>query len=482
MAKRIGKGDPETNSKGGIRVALVVPRSDVPLSDFAPPLNLGYIASYLRKTLPNAEVRIFDGSTGTDPEKSIHDFKPNVVGVTATTPQAPAAYRLGDAIRKNYSGILTVMGGIHATIMAEEALKHFDVVIKGEGEKTFAQIVKRFQNTQPQHCILEGEPVENLDEIPSPAFDLINLRNYFRRGINLPNLITPIGFLVTSRGCPYRCAFCWNSFRKTKVRYFSAKRIVEEILFLRKEYGINSIFFMDDEFLINRQRIDELSALFKQYEISKWLRWGTQVRATTVTVPLLRIIKNMGCVVLSIGLESGTKRILDYLKSGSATLETNEKALDLAAQIGITTGGSFIFGTPTETLNEMKQTFNWALNHPNLSFIGISILGPFPGTKVWDLCIKKGLLPSNINYEKLWTDVSSDINTYLVSAVPRKDFIRFIKDISKTAWLISQIRSKPSIKKFLFIMGFPSVWKIIANHPQIVIKELFNIVKIKWPN
>ena len=463
-----------------MKVALIVPKCGLPLMHHVPPLNLGYLASYLRKTMPDVEVKIFDGSAGDDPEKGISDFQPSVVGITSTTSQAPAAYRLGDTIKRNWPNILTVMGGIHATVMPKEALEHFDVVVVGEGEKTFSQIVQGFQNNQPQQGIFEGEPIENLDDIPSPAFDLLNMQLYLRQGINvLPGLESPNISTVTSRGCPYRCAFCWNSSRKAKVRFSSARRIVEEILFLRDKYGINSVFFSDDEFLINTERVKELSVLFKEYGISKWLRWGCQVRARTLTIPLLEMVKDMGCVVLGVGFESGSERMLRYLKSGSATLATNEKALDMGGQVGMTMMGTFIFGTPTETLEEMKQTLNWALTHPKLKLMFVYTMTPYPGTKVWELCLRKGLLPGKVNYEILIPNASTNF-AYLVTTVPHETFIRFMNDINRIVWFVNQVRPnsrRRAIKKFVFVLGFPTGWKLLANHPRLVLQEFLNITK-----
>jgi len=465
------------SSETSLKVALIVPECDLHLSVHGAPMNLAYIASYLRKKISNVEVKIFDGSIGDNIESCIINFQPSIIGVTATTPQAPSAYRLGDTIRSRWPEILTVIGGVHASVMSQEASEHFDVVVVGEGEEVFSQIVANFRKKQLQKGILQGEPLENLDDIPSPAFDLLNMRHYLRNGIQLPTLKPPVIGMVTSRGCPYRCAFCWNSFRKAKVRYFSANRIVEEILFLRKEYGITKIYFLDDEFLINRERIEELSVLFKQSGISKWLKWACSARATTLNLPLLKRVKGMGCVLVNIGLESGNQRILQYLKSGSATVAMNEKALNIGAEAGMTMGGSFIFGTPTETLEEMKQTFNWIASHPNLKFIGISILTPYPGTKVWDYCIRKKIVTDKVNYEELIQDASPDVNTFFVTSVPHKAFIRFMKDTNDATWFMSRVRPNPSIKKFVFTMGYPSSWKILANHPILVLKELMNVTK-----
>jgi anaerobic magnesium-protoporphyrin IX monomethyl ester cyclase len=460
-----------------VRVALIVPKSNLYLSVHGPPMNLAYIASYLRKVMPNAQVKIFDGSIGVNVEKSITIFQPHIIGVTATTPQAPSAYRLGDEIRVKWPQTLTVIGGVHSSVMPQEASEHFDVVIVGEGEKKFSQVVANFVSNRAQKGILQGEPIEDLDEIPSPAFDLLNMAYYLRNGIHLPTLKPSVLGMVTSRGCPYRCAFCWNSFRKTKVRYFSAERIVEEILYLKKTYGVTQVYFLDDEFLINKERIEKLSTLFRETGISEWFRWACSARATTLNVQLLKKAKAMGCVLVNIGLESGTERVLKYLKSGSSTVSINEKALEIGAEAGMVMGGSIIFGTPTETLAEMKQTFKWIVSHPNLKFIGVSILTPYPGTNVWDYCVKHKLIVGKVNYEELIQDASPDVNTFHIASLPRKTFRRFMKDVNNATWFMSKVRPNPSIKEFLKTMGYTASWKTLATHPALVLRELQNVVK-----
>lgn len=459
-----------------LKVALVVPKCGVPL--VAPPMSLTYIAAYLRKTLPNVEIKIFDCAVGDDPEKGILELQPDVVGITANTLQASAAYFLGDTIKRRWPNILTVIGGVHPTVMPREALDHFDIVVVGDGEKTFSQIVQKLQQGQPQRGILEGLPAENLDEIPSPAFDLIKVKHYLGvRPADFPNLKPPTMGLITSRGCPYQCAFCWNSHRKTKVRYHSAERIVEEILFYRKEYDINSVFFGDDEFLINSKRIRELSVLFKKHGISKWLKWGCNTRATTVTIPLLRTIKDMGCVILMVGLESGTNRMLQYLKAGSATLAANEKALMMADQVGIMMGGNFILGTPTETFEEMRQTINWAMTHTKLKLMFFNMLTPYPGTSVWDLCKKKQLLPEKVDYERLSPALYSPEKMYFIATIQKRAFVKLIKDVYDILFFINQVRPNPSVKVFAFMLKFPAFWKALIFDPRIIFRELLNVVK-----
>jgi anaerobic magnesium-protoporphyrin IX monomethyl ester cyclase len=467
------------DSSEHLKVALIVPKTNLYLSIHGAPMNLAYIASYLRKTVSNVEIKIIDGSIIDSVEQEIITFQPKIIGVTATTPQAPSAYRLGDTIRSKWPEILTVFGGIHASVLPEEAAEHFDIVVVGEGEKTFSQIVVDFEKNQTKKGIIQAEPLENLDDIPSPAFDLLDMPLYLKNGINLPTLKPPVLGMVTSRGCPYHCAFCWNSFRKTKVRYFSAKRIVEELKFLKNTYGVTQVYFLDDEFLINNERIEELSVLFKETGISKWFRWACSARATTITPELITKVKEIGCVLVNIGLESGNERILNYLKAGSANVATNEKALEIGTQAGMTMGGSFIFGTPTETLDEMKETFKWILTHPNLKFVGVSILTPYPGTKVWDYCVENKIINGKVDYEKLIQDASSDVNTFFIASIPKQTFVKFMKQVNQTTWFLSRIRPNPSLKNSLITLIFPTTWKILFRYPRLTLNELFHSSKKK---
>ncbi len=140
--------------------------------------------------------------------------------------------------------------------------------------------------------------------------------------------------------------------------------------------------------MINIKRIKELSALFKQYGIAKWLKWGCQARARTINSDLLKTIKEMGCVAISVGMESACPKTLDYLKNGSATIADNQKALEIADSCGIAMGGSFILGTPNETLQEMYQTVNYCWSNPKLKYFGFGVLTPYPNTEVGKIALK----------------------------------------------------------------------------------------------
>ena len=449
---------------------MVVPNSTKRFNDNCPPLNLAHIASYLRLKHPEVEVRLLDGMIS-DVYPLIEKYKPDVLGLTAVTPQAPEAYRLADWIRENRYAKLVVMGGVHASVLPMEALEHVDVVVRGFGELAFCSIIEAFGNGKEIPKVIQGTLPERLDDLPSPDFKLVNLRNYLQHGPPFPGLDYPIMSLVTARGCPFRCPFCHNSSRTYKVSYFSAERVVSEILYVHNRFGVTSFFFNDDEFLFNVKRLKELAVLFKKHGIDKWIKWGCQARVKTLTVPVLKLAKRMGCKIISPGFESGNPRSLKYLKCGTTTLEDNARAIRLAKEVGIMLGGSFIYGLPDETLAEMKMTFQWILDHEGLVTIGTNTLIPYPGTEVWELCMKLGLLPEKVDYERL-VPTYLPHKTYIVNrVVPPKAFIQFMITTSRMGRIITYARFK-GLRGFLSWCRKPVWWWAWLKHPRMMIKIL----------
>ncbi len=458
-----------------VKVALVIPESNILLSDACAPFNLGYLASYLWKNVPNTVVRIFDGVVHKNIRSKIIDWQPDIVGITATTPQAPFAYELAESLRRTLQSVI-VIGGIHATVMPEEALSHCDCVVKGEGELALVDIVQKYKNHAMkavlENPIIDGKYIENLDEIPSPAFGLIDMREYLKHGPAFSGLENPIMNMLTSRGCPFRCPFCHNSFRRYKPRYFSAQRIVDEIVFFIAEYGIKSVWFSDDEFFANKERLRELAVLFERYGVNKQIVWGCQARAKSINPEILQLAKSMGCVVISIGFESASPRVLDFLKCGTTTVEDNERALRLAKEAGVTMGGSFIFGIPGETSDEMNQTFKWIEDNWDLKFMGVNTIIPYPKTKIWDICKEKGLLPENVDYARLVPTVTPK-DTYIVNdMVDPEEYSAFIIDIHRRASILTQTRLNPSLKHFLKNAKMKRWWWLWLKHPYFMAKVL----------
>ena len=445
-----------------MKVALVNPKAPSNCNDTCPPLGLGYLAAYLKKTVSDVEVKLFDGAI-VDVENELSLFQPNIVGITATTPLAPEMYRLADMLKRNSPNVLVVLGGVHVSALPQEALEHADYVIKGEGEISFVKIVQSCAKpATPQ--IVEGEVSADLNIYPCPDYELLNMPIYLKKpSWLLPYMTAPIACVITSRGCPYRCAFCYNSGRQSKVRYFSAERICEEIIFLHEKYGVSNFSFVDDEFIINTPRLKELAQLFKDRGVLEWIKWGCQARVTSITPKLLELIEGMGCVFVVPGFESFTPRVLDYLKQGSVKVSDMEKTVSMFRNSKVSLGGNFIFGTPGETLKEMQQTFRFYITHPEFKFMSANILTPYPGTKVWNDTTKK---PDN--YADLVATDSSG-KCYTVTTIPKDKFFRFIVDSHRIIRIVMAVRHTPNLKTFLVLAKRKIWWYLWLKYPKVML-------------
>lgn len=464
-----------------IKVALVNPKGGKNISSASPPYNLAYLASYLKKYSQNTKIIIIDGLAGQDIKKELLDFKPDVIGITATTPVILSAYQIADFSKQNLKDSLIIIGGVHASTMPEEALKHVDIVIVGEGEIAMLEIIKKFgQKQKITEKIITRPYIKDLDTIPSPAWHLIDMEFYIdckdntAKTIPYAPLMARAITLLTSRGCPYRCIFCHNSWRATPTRYYSAKRVVKEIEYLHKTYGIDSVFFADDEFLANQPRVEEICRLINRKKLNKKIIWGCQARSDTICrlgLKNLKLIKNAGCTMISIGMESGSQRILDILKNKSTTVQHNKEAAILCHQAGLSVSGSFMLGLPSETKQDMLKTYQFIQeNQDYIDFIGTGITTPYPGTKLWQWCVKENLIPNNIDYSNLCPDPRFDLPDWRIfcQTMPKNEFRSLFKKINQKA---AQITTIHNIMKGNFSMR--KLIRIIIKHPFYSSKYFF---------
>lgn len=375
------------------KVVLINPGLDNKWASPHPPLNLGYIASYLEAN--GIEARIVDELAGQDVSKELQRLRPDIVGITATTPLALDAYRVANITRK--MGILTVMGGTHASIMTEEALNNVDIVVIGEGERAMLDIVKGEKSR-----IVKAPYFKNLDELPEPAWHLMDMEFYLtcqkRIPVNHLRLFPSekrIAALITTRGCSYACIFCYNSWRDTPIRFHSAERIFSTIRCLMERYSADTFFFIDDDLMFNKNRFKRLCNLIIENGLS--LLWGCQSSANTIDKEILQLAKKAGCFQVNFGFESGSQRILNILKKGKFTIEKNARAVKLCKEAGLRSWATFMVGNPTETIDDIKATFNFIKNN-HIDGVGIHITTPFPGTELWNWCKEHNLIPEKIDW------------------------------------------------------------------------------------
>lgn len=262
-----------------VEVSLVTPPRRVNL--LIPPLSLMYIAAYLKKH--KIKTNIIDIKT--DPYKpfdrrtvintiilKIKESKPKIIGITCLTTEVKEVLELSKSLKQQHDAAI-VVGGLQPTLCPHEFLYKgtpVDYVVIGEGEETMLELTQKITNNQDithikgiayfKEKLIVTEPrpyIKNLDNLPFPAYELIDMDYYTRPNIRA---IRPIFlsqfFVFTGRGCPYNCRFCCNStIWKRKVRFMDYKKVVDKIEYLVKNYSIDGVYIYDDTFTLNSERV-----------------------------------------------------------------------------------------------------------------------------------------------------------------------------------------------------------------------------------
>ena len=397
----------------------------------APPLGLVSLAGAVRDI---AEVKIIDaearGLTEEETIEEIDTFDPDVVGFTtiASTYVNPSL-RIVRKMRERGINPIVVFGGHHATFTYPLILREgIDVVVIGEGERTFREIVERLKEGKDIRSVRgiayrDGEkvnvsyrePIVNLDNLPIPAYDLLD-PNIYKASIVGEN--ARIASIETSRGCPYNCEFCSASAMWGHAwRFKSNERVVDELKFV-KNLGYNWVFFVDDNFVVPykyEERIELLNSIIE--EGLNDMNYMIQIRADIIAKhpKLAEKLAEAGVKIAFMGIESGSEEVLKAMRKG---LKKNDalKAIQLLSEQGIITYGGVIIGAPYESRKDRKATYKFVqmLGDHGLDVVQISIYTPLPGSDSFYRALKnKALLTIDWNLydvlhpimrvkEKLW--------------------------------------------------------------------------------
>ncbi len=394
------------------KVTLVNPHypRGAPKSIFLP-LGLGYLAAVLEEN--QYEVNVLDlqmiNPTIQQLESELSRTNADVVGVTTSTLTYWPAVEIVKAAKKVLPDALTLVGGPHVTALPEQTLTEapeVDVVVRGEGEKTMLELADLASKTGSQDLSKvngitfrkEGKIVhtnnrafiENLDELPHPAFHHFKLENYRMAGKNyLP--------IITSRGCPFECTFCLaSSMCGTRFRTRSPKKVLEELEWMRDEHHADVFALYDDTFTFDKRRANAICDEMKARKFD--LPWDCRTRVDQVTTEILTKLRDANCQLVHFGVESGSQKMLDAMKKHT-TVEKNAWAIKLAKEVGISVAISVVVGYPGETPEMLKETFDF-IKKTRPDFVYVCQAIPYPGTELVD--ILKGL-----NWE-----VSTDWNKF----------------------------------------------------------------------
>ncbi|MCK5624621.1 B12-binding domain-containing radical SAM protein [Candidatus Pacearchaeota archaeon] len=348
------------------------------------PLGLLYIASTLEKEGYSVKVNDLSGISQEDWQIG----SANVYGITTYVPSIKISENIAKICKEKNPSAKIVVGGAHPTEAPREMSSLFDIIVIGEGELAFLDILKDFPNNKRYY---QKALEKKLDLYPNPAYHLIDPFSY-KRTIGGETSLT----LLTSRGCPYSCSFCGLDKSHQTVKKRSPESVAEEIKGLKEKYGIKKYNFQDDIFTIDRKRLYAMLDLFKPLDIG-FRAFG---RAGINNQEDFFRLKEAGCDMLAWGIESGSQKILDKMNKKS-TVQDNKDVIKWAKEAGITSRSFFILGFPGETKETIEETKRF-IEETNPDQFFISNFVPYPGTDVWKHPEKYGITHINKDFDNYY--------------------------------------------------------------------------------
>lgn len=361
-------------------IKLVNPPQTNSLDDkIDPPLGLMYIAAVLEEN--GYPVEIVDLAFVLRSKWKEAIGQPDIVGITVMTASLHEAKKILYLIKKIPQIVrpIVVAGGPHPSCLPHETLKEgFDAVIAGEGEYTFLELVKSIYRGNFDKITMS--PQVDVNTLPFPARHLVNLKAYTRKVDG-----APATSIITSRGCPYHCAFCDKAAHGEGIRFRSIQSVVEEIKQVIEKYGISHFKFDDDCFTINRKRLYALLDELEKLDI----RFRCQGNARTDTYEDFVKLYKAGCRHIIFGVESGSQQVLDRINK-QVTVEQNRQAINNAKEAGLIVRANLMIGNPAESWETVKETIIFMWQTLPQQWI-VSNFIPLPGCPIWKNPAKYGI-------------------------------------------------------------------------------------------
>ena len=478
------------------------PGSEQPAGNL--PIGLMYIAAVLQRAGVTVEIldafmaatfqkngeTITVGMPFEQIKQEIQNRKPNIVGISGPfTCQIENSIKVSKLTKEVNPDILTVMGGPHVTLVPKEFLeeaKDVDVAVIGEGEYAMLEVAQAFEDKK-QLSEIQGivyrkkekvivNPsralIENLDELPYPAYDLVDMEHYLNpKKIGYRSFQDRAISMITSRGCPFNCCFCAVHLHMgQKFRAHSAQYVLDHIQYVVDKFKVKNIFFEDDNLTLDVKRFEAICDGIIERNIK--IGWETPngVRADCLNMELLKKMKQSGANSIFVGVESGDQQILDNVICKSLDLKHVVEFAKDAKQIGLKTGAFYIIGFPGETKENMHRTVDFALGLKRDFDVGMHLFMATPsyGTRLYEECKAKGYLQQNLTW-----------NAFAEARQPKG--MPLIKTNEFTPAEVKEIAAKALAEyKKLSLMGHvkhpKNALKTAFDQPQLILKYIKNLL------
>ncbi len=435
-----------------------------------PPMGVLYLAAYVRARCKRVDVEIIDQRVLNLPVEDvlqrIKSAAPDIVGYSTLTSFAHMLAPLTESVRALAPRTLQIVGGPHASAFQAATLDSCsaDAVVVGEGERTLEQVIQAHESGSGFAGIPgliwrdeRGETVVNpgaapqvevLDDLPMPAYDLIDLPLYWKVPPMGPLPIRKYLSFFTSRGCPYQCIYCHSIFGR-RFRQHSAERVVEEIACLTKKYGVREIEFLDDMFNCNAQRVLDICNLAIEQNLKLRINLPNSIRTDILTEEVMDAMIAAGLYHASFALETGSPRIQKLIKK-NLDIPRFLRNVEYAVRKGVFAHGFNMMGFPTETEEEVRATIDTACGSAfhTAAFFTVT---PYPATELYRLTMEthperlEGLNYENKDYSLIrlnLSEVSDDVFYNLQRLAWRRFFLnprrilRIARDYPQRSYLL----------------------------------------------
>ncbi|MCE9582018.1 MAG: B12-binding domain-containing radical SAM protein [Planctomycetes bacterium] len=426
------------------------------------PLSLAYCAAVAREDGHEAHLNdcIVEELDFVDVARRAAELKPDLVVMNAVTPSIDSDMTTVEAVKRGWPGAFVAVIGIHTSALPQDAFSRaprLDAVIRGEPELTVRELLVALAAGKPVDeiaglAVMRGGelktnadrvPVENLDDLPFPAYDLINTDLY-----RMPYTDGRFLLVATGRGCPHPCVFCADhTYYGKKLRLRSAKNLVDELEYWGKKHGIREFLFWSEGFTLSPPRA---KAVAKEIIARKLdIEWVCNSRVDDVDPELLGLFKQAGCTIIGFGVESGVQEMLDAMKKGT-TVEQIRQAIDWAKAAKLQTAAHCMLGFPGETRQTIQRTVDF-VRSLKLDFAQFYCAVPFPGCDLYDWAKEEGWIASD-DYRKYEQNQSAmDIPGFTseqIEAERSRAYKRFYLRPSMIGNHLSRLTSLKDIKVF----------------------------------
>lgn len=459
-----------------MRILLATPKPRDGFTPYGPPLGLCYLAAVLKQNgyadIAGVDLNVEEMEVFTEAVRHA-----DIVGIYSSTKAYRISLEMAQVARD--AGCCVVLGGPHPTLCPDEVVSHpaVDFIVRGDGEFTFLELVRGIDSKADDFSSIDGisyrsssgrvvhnrprDLLKNLDDLPFPDQTVFKMARYPAVDINI----------CASRGCPYKCANCQPGLNAMSGRFRrrSVENVLEEIEALTKDKNWRGyIHFVDNDMTISRKWIEALCRGMIDRKLG--LRWACEGRANTLDKELMLLLKEAGCRMIGMGVESGSERVLKDVIYKGATLQQAFDVVNWANEVGLEVHCWFILGIPGETLEEMRQTVA-AASRMEAASIGFSIGTPWPGTIFYDICKANGYMLStdwdDYNEKRKCTLKTEHFGPEDVAAV-RAELFEVFRDkgwrVDEATFIMQNPHYNRTLKGKAFFLAQSILYSLVGHH------------------